>query len=89
MPVLRPLILASLLTITASAAAYADTATVRVYAPYNTRLSYAVTIPVIGEGPTIVTVHVRPSRRYLYAQRALFQNWTGFRKQYSGRKYPF
>ena len=43
-----------------------------------------------------VNVTVRPSyrqfwreRRRWYTERALFQNYVGFRKQYSGRRYPF
>ena len=89
MPGFRTLLLATLIAATTTLPAFADSGKVRIFAPNSARVFFALTPQPPGEGPPIVTVFIKPSYRYIYAQRALFQNWTGFHKQYSGFKYPF
>jgi hypothetical protein len=83
------LVLTGLVLAAAALPARADTTTVYIYAPASARTFYAITPRPASEGPSIVTIFIKPTNRYLNAERALFQNWTGFRKQYSGRQYPF
>jgi hypothetical protein len=87
---LRAAILAGLLTLALPSAAQANR-TVVVTAPASTLVTMAVSEPVEGKGPPRMTLYVTPraDHRALRRERALFQTWTGFRKQYSGDRYPF
>lgn len=62
-----------------------------VQAPADARVTVALTGPAEGDLPPLLTIFVSPQPDYraLWRNRALFQRWTGFRRQYSGRRYPF
>jgi hypothetical protein len=87
----RAAILAGLFLIVLPCAALGGTRSVVVTAPGDARITVALSEPVEGDLPPLLTVYVapQPDFRALRRNRVLFQTWTGFRKQYSGRRYPF
>ncbi|CAN5310045.1 hypothetical protein BH10PSE7_BH10PSE7_20990 [soil metagenome] len=89
MPGFRTLLLATLIAATTALPVFAGSEKVRIFTPASSRTFIAVTPLPSGDGPPIITVFIRLSNRHLNAERAAFQTWTGFRKQYSGRRYPF
>ena len=79
-------------------AAHAANAGVNIIYPPKRAADFDRPAPAPAAKKTVVKVkvYVRPNtRRYLrerqrfYIDRALFQNYTGFRKVYGGRNYPF
>ena len=88
---LRAAIVAGFVFATLSVAAHAGGQKVTVIGPPDARVTAVFTAPIEGEGPALLTVFVspRPDFRAIERNRALFQTWSGFRKQYSGPKYPF
>jgi hypothetical protein len=91
MTLLRAAALAGLLLAALPCAAQAGGQTIIVAAPPYARVTVALSGPAGGEVPPLLTVFVSPQPDYRTARRnrALFQRWTGFRKQYIGRRYPF
>jgi hypothetical protein len=88
---LRPAVFATLLFIVFPSATMAAGRTVVVTAPADARIAVELSAPLEGDLPPLLTVYVlrEPDFRAIKRNRALFQTWTGFRKQYSGRRYPF
>jgi hypothetical protein len=91
MPSLRSIAIACFVLAALPGIAHAGGQKVRVIAPPDARVAMALTAPLAGEGPPILTVFVspQPNLRAMRRNRALFQTWTGFRYQYSGPRYPF
>jgi hypothetical protein len=46
-------------------------------------------VKAIQQNVAVTIVVVPYESRHARTKRALFQNWTGFYKQYSGPRYPF
>ena len=88
---LRFAVVASLLILALPGSAHAAGQKVIVVGPPDARITAAFSAPIGDEGPGLLTVFVspRPNFRAIERNRALFQRWSGFRKQYSGPKYPF
>lgn len=79
-------------------AAYAANAGVNIIYPPKRVADFDKADPAPQAAKTVVELKIKVrhdflreymERRRFWVERALFQNYTGFQKSYSGRKYPF
>ena len=77
-------------------AAHAADAGVNIIYPPKRAADFDKPAPAAAKNVVKVKIHVRPNyrrffreRQRFYVDRALFQNYTGFRKVYGGRNYPY
>ena len=88
----RPVFLASMMTLV-PATALADGVTI-IRPPYRPPAVEQQEVKVIRDSRPVqvkvaITVVDTRETRAARVERALFQRWTGFVRQYSGRRYPF